>query len=612
MLLAASSARAATITVNTTADVTADDGQCTMGEAIRASNTNTASGATPGECAAGTVGEDSIVFRIPGAGVRTIAAPFLPQITEAVTIDGYSQPGAAPNTSSTAAGSNAVILIYLDMFSPGLGTGLTSTARVKIRGLAINPAANSGIVLRQGSEGSVVEGNFIGTNPAGSAAANPGSFASGVTVISSNNLVGGTSAAARNVISGTFAGVVILTSSNNRVEGNLIGTDAAGTTAIRNVRYGIFVQSPGVSNVIGGTNPAARNVISGNGVFGIYFTTTGPLEMPNVSANLVQGNFIGVDVTGLAALPNGSQGVRVDSSSRSNVIGGTAPGARNVISGNGSSNSGAIPNVNVDVSGSGSPGTLIQGNFIGTNAAGSAPPTGLPGVATTGIILATDATAGGVTAGAGNVIAFNTGTGVLVSDPSTRRAGILGNAIHSNGELGIDLGPSGTPAGNGVTGNDPCDGDVGPNNLQNFPVLTSAVLTGGSVTISGALNSSANGTFRLEFFSNTICDASGNGEGQSFLGATTVSTNATCDGTFGPLVMALPAGQTIVTATASDVENNTSEFSACLQAGPLPTPTPSPRGPGASSPVPTLSPLFLALLAATLGLTAFLLLRRSG
>ena len=128
---------------------------------------------------------------------------------------------------------------------------------------------------------------------------------------------------------------------------------------------------------------------------------------------------------------------------------------------------------------------------------------------------------------------------------------ILGNSISGNaGPRGIDLG------GDGVTANDAGDADEGPNNRQNFPVLT-----GGGGGVQGTLNSFPNATFRIEFFGNTACDASGNGEGETFLGTTTSPPTPT--GNAAIPLFAAAAGQ-FVTATATDPSNNTSEFSACV------------------------------------------------
>lgn len=534
------------LVVTTTADVVGNDCQTSLREAILFANAHS-NALNPGGVA------DAITFNIPGSGVKTITpATALPTITDPVVIDGYSQPGASPNTNTTTLGSNAVLLIYLDMSSnPGFGLVVTA-GPTTIRGLAINPTRDIGILLNPGSDGTKIEGNFIGTNAAGSAAATANSLANAIEVFSGNNVIGGTTAAARNVISGNYRGMA-LRGSNNRMEGNLIGTNAAGTVAVPNVNSGVGVY--GTANVIGGTTSAARNVISGNGIYGVALDA-GP---PTTAANLVEGNYIGVDVTGTAALPNGNTGVAVTSSSMGNVIGGMAAGAGNVISGNGSTTSFGL-NQNVAVNGS---GTLIQGNFIGTNAAGTGAPTGLPAVVTIGIVLGTSAVAGGTGASAGNVIAFNPGVGVLVNDASVQGATILSNSIHSNGQLGIDLGGF---AGNGVTPNDTGDGDIGQNNLQNFPVITSVSSSGGNTTIQGTLNSTPTGTFRVEFFANAAADPSGFGEGQTYLGFKSVTTDGSGSATFTATtaadgLLSIPVGQGFVTATATDAGGNTSEFS---------------------------------------------------
>src|SRR5206468_12622172 len=127
----------------------------------------------------------------------------------------------------------------------------------------------------------------------------------------------------------------------------------------------------------------------------------------------------------------------------------------------------------------------------------------------------------------GNLIAGNGGRGVNVTSVSTNGIVILGNSIHSNGSLGIDLG------NDGVTMNDSCDPDITPNNLQNFPVITNVLAAQGLVSISGTLNSTANTTFRLEFFSNTLGDLSGFGEGKTLLGSANVTTPVgACDVSF--------------------------------------------------------------------------------
>jgi hypothetical protein len=259
---------------------------------------------------------------------------------------------------------------------------------------------------------------------------------------------------------------------------------------------------------------------------------------------VIQGNYIGTDITGASAVPNSSLGIFV--STNNTVIGGTVAGAGNVISGNGGDGI-AIGNT--------SSGTLIQGNFIGTKADGVS----ALGNAANGVDIFTNSlnnTVGGTAAGAGNTIAFNTFAGVAV-DTGTGNA-IFGNSIYANKRRGVDLAPL------GVNANDSCDTDTGPNNNQNFPILTTVTPGTPNTTISGTLNSTASTQFRVEFFASASCDSSGNGQGQIFLGSTNVTTDGACNGSFNFIVANASITEPFITATATDPNNNTSEFSACV------------------------------------------------
>ncbi len=159
----------------------------------------------------------------------------------------------------------------------------------------------------------------------------------------------------------------------------------------------------------------------------------------------------------------------------------------------------------------------------------------------------------GGTAAAANRIAFNGDGGVDVLSGTGNP--VLGNSIHSNGGLGIDLN------GDGVTLNDPPpDADSGPQNLQNFPLLNSVSGGGGAVTVQATLVSVPNATYRVEFFGSDSCDPSGYGEGQSYLGSKLVTTNPAGRVRFASV---LTTSAAYITATATDAANNTSEFSTC-------------------------------------------------
>ena len=274
--------------------------------------------------------------------------------------------------------------------------------------------------------------------------------------------------------------------------------------------------------------------------------------------NSVEGNFIGTNVTGNAAFSN-LRGLWLGSAN--NKAGGTTSDASNLISGN-------TTNAGVFIIGDAATGNLVQGNYIGTDAAGNDDLGNDTGVFLTfGVsgdtIGATGNTIGGTVDGAGNTIAFNGFAGVVVFS-GTGNA-ILGNSISANtgaSGLGIEL----IDPFHGVTPNDARDEDTGANNLQNFPVVTSAI--GGSTRIEGTLNSTPNTQFRLELFSNSACDPSGFGEGETFLGFTDVTTDGSGNASFTvTLSTSVAAGQSI-TATATDPDGNTSEFSQCAPVTP--------------------------------------------
>ncbi len=156
------------------------------------------------------------------------------------------------------------------------------------------------------------------------------------------------------------AGISLQTLGGNAIQGNYIGTDLAGMTAAANLGgAGVTVlNSP--NNTIGGTIAAHRNVISGNANIGVAINTA--------SGNIVQGNYIGTDVTGSAIIANGQSGVDVfNTGATGNVIGGTASGAGNLISGNGSNGNFGV-GVNLSTNSS---STTVQGNKIGTDVTGT-------------------------------------------------------------------------------------------------------------------------------------------------------------------------------------------------------------------------------------------------
>ncbi len=247
----------------------------------------------------------------------------------------------------------------------------------------------------------------------------------------------------------------------------------------------------------------------------------------------VRGNFIGTNAAGNRGRGNN---VAVLGLGAGADVGGTLPAHRNLLSGN-------------RINGVGSNrGMTIRGNYIGTERDGrSALPNDENGIALTSL---TPSTIGGP-GGEANVIAFNGGDGVMFSNPSAGTL-ITRNRIFSNGSLGIDLGDD------GITANDPGDGDTGSNNRQNFPVLTVARTARGDTKIKGRLDSTASESFTVEFFSNRGRER----QGRKFIGARPVTTDGSgeVDFTFRPN-RKVPVGD-FITATATASDNSTSEFSA--------------------------------------------------
>lgn len=463
--------------------------------------------------------------------------------------------------------------------------------------------------------GTVIEGNFIGTDATGNHAV-PNTFG-GIAVFNgvSGVAIGGTSTGAGNVISGnTTIGVYVLSTSNNVVQGNFVGLNAAGTAAVPNTFAGIYLLGGAQSNLIGGTQPGAGNVVSGNSSEGIYIANTntgnnlvmgnrigtdasGANAIPNgftgvgiwdsaasneiggmtagagnlisgsgngvtigdtnTSGNVVQGNFIGTTTNGLAALGNSGSGVYIRNGASGNRVGGTSAAARNVISGNMSEG--------VLISDPGTTGNRIQGNDVGVGADGSTP----VGNNGQGVVIENGAQGNFIGldlsgAGAGNIIANNGAEGVIVYNTNTDGDTIRGNAIFNNGRLGINL-VGGTEDFYGVTANHV--GVVsGPNDLQNYPVITAASVSGGSTAVTGTLNSTANRTFLVDLYRNSVDDPSGHGQGQVYLGAASLTTDGSGNGTFLFSTSGNFAGQFIAATATDGTVGDTSEFGVSVAA----------------------------------------------
>ncbi|HET6251089.1 MAG TPA: hypothetical protein VFE47_25605 [Tepidisphaeraceae bacterium] len=523
-----------------------DSGATSLRAAITASNAN-----DPGAGMANTIN-----FAIAGAGVQKInLLSALPTITEPVFIDGYSEiNGTMQATANTFANAdNAVLLIQLNGANAG--------------------TAVNGLTLGAGSGGSTIRGLDI-TNFQADA-----SFNGGIGILDQSD--------------------------GNTITGNFVGVDATGTAEMPNGTDGIRVVDAS-NNTIGSSNPADRNIVSGNTLDGIHIE--GTLTTP-ATGNLVQGNFVGVAADGTssvgvrtAPVPNAGAlgspagnflfGIEV-SGGNTSTIGGPVAGDRNVVGFNGAG-------IEVD---NGGQDNVIQGNFSGVGADGVTPVANL----LHGIVLRSSNgfavplgpaqpnepgvsfnLVGGTAAGDGNLVEFNGTAGVAVFGNPVSASGqsnvgnaIEGNSFFENGRsyltassaptplLGIDLTNGFTfPRDDGPTPNDSKGHGAAndPNNFQNSPVLSKVTESAGMTSVTGSISQSVspNTTFRIELFANNPDPLGLPAEGQQFIGFTNVTTDANGNASFNVSVPVPVANGRLITATATDPTGNTSEFSAGL------------------------------------------------
>lgn len=483
-----------------------------------------------------------IRFNLPGSGARMIQplTP-LPRLYNNTSVIGPNGDGAAVVLDGSAAGDNAS------------GLACDSSGGVTIKGMRIQNFSRAGVF----------------------------------TVCQGGATIGGPTAQERNVLINNQTGVELYVGSRNiTITGNFIGIDS--TNVVRSNGNGIVIGSlnTGITNV-----NIYDNVISGNTLRGIYIFNQ------YESLMWIEGNFIGTDIYGTAARPNGREGIQIDQSS-SIYIGSASDG--NIISGNGS----------YGIFLRDSNGILIQGNLMGTDATqavylrnsrvdilveggeeitigGDTTAQGntlLGGVVIQGSTSYSPAkikiklnwigsTSGGVTraedTGHGlrlietsqSEVSFNKIThfekGIVIDSNS----GILlsKNRVWNNAGIGIDL------KNDGPTPNDPLDADSGPNGLQNYPRINPVVVKGGPIyfaDLSGTLDSKPNTDYTIEIFTSQRCDASGYGEGETYYGNAAVKTDAAGTAVWSKNDILLAGKATCFTATArEDSSTNTSEFS---------------------------------------------------
>lgn len=539
-----------TLTVNSTGDAADSNigngvcatstGVCTLRAAIQEANARS--------------GADTIVFNIAGSGVQTIKLstklPTLNDATGGTTIDGYTQPGASPNTDSLI--SNAVIKVQIEGGGESNFDGfvITSSGNI-IRGLAVYKMQRSFWIRGSGATNNRITGTFVGTNAAGTyGAAGLANIAHGFHIEqgASSNHVGGTAPAERNVISGNARhglGIWHEQSDGNVVRNNIIGLTPSGNNRLPNRKHGLDLNFGSASNTFGGTGAGERNVCSGNDDTGIEISHTA-----GTTNNSIIGNYIGTDVTGTQATSysyNGGRGIMMEDGVSNNILSG------NVI---GNNRQGGI-----EIAHSYTVDNQILNNRVGVGVNGSNIGNNRFGIMVNGSHNKI---------GPNNIIANNQFPGFKIERNDADYNTITRNAIYNNGALGIDLFPS------GVTANDSGDTDSGPNDNLNFPILNSATTQQVTGTVCGGCT--------VEIF---IADsgAGAHGEGRTFVGSATASGG----GAFTANVSGVQAGQ-VVTATATDGDGNTSEFSRNLlvsSGGSSPTPTPTPTPGPTATPTPT-------------------------
>jgi uncharacterized repeat protein (TIGR01451 family) len=503
-----------------------DSGAGTLRDAITTLNANNC--ATP------------CTINFSTAGNIVLSTP-LPVITrDDVTIDGFSAPGASANSNGFGLPSNATLTVGIDGGN-SVSVGFDVQAQlVFIKGLVIKGFANAGVVFTgPNTTSSNVSGCYIGTDFTGQIA---NGNAAGVHFAGSTGAsAGGFSAPTRNVISGNTTWGVITSGAATGVGlyGNYIGTKADLSGPLANLT-GVKIDTGAAAANIGSSS--AGNIIAGNSASGLVLA---------VSGNSVKGNYIGIAGSGGGAMGNAT-GIQIDNGSNSNTIGGASPSDVNYVGSN--SQNGILISGNDNV---------IDNNFIGLASDG----TTARGNGGSGIRLENAASNNRLGTSFGNKLVFNTNDGVSVA---TTAFG-FGNAIRKskiagNSNRAIDLGD------NGLTPNDTTDSDTGPNNLQNFPVLTDASYNAGSINVKLSLNSSS--AVNANFFAFDVF-REGSGQAIEYLG----SSGCVAGNVFNNLSFSVPAGSAVVgnyvvaTATAysdaacSTPSEGTSELSASTRIG---------------------------------------------
>jgi len=549
--LATAATGGATFTVTSTGDgddVTPGDGlcadasgACTLRAALDEANLQ--------------AGPTQIGFNLPGAGVHTITLtnvlPTLGNANGPITIDGYTQPGAMPNTSAITDNAQIAVQVVWGGAAGQDAFHLTSAGNT-IRGLAVYQVQRPFLLYGAGATNNRIVGNFIGTDATGTYVTPAHIFSGdGVDIAqgASSNVVGDVAPADRNVVSGNGQhGLSTFDegTEHNAFYNNIVGLSPDGARSVRNYSHGVHLASGSSYNVVGGVAPGQRNVSSGNGGEGIEVT-----HSETTVENQVIGNYVGTDVTGNAAPPyaaNAYNGIHLEDGVRNNIV------AFNVVGNAGGTccDKGGITIEGIDHL----EGNRVYGNWVGISPNGTAIPN-----ANWGIGIYGDASLNVI--GPGNIIANNP-TGITIKSPSSYTNGlgqqltfdtwdntITRNATYANSGAGIALVNNGVPRGQG------------PNQDLAAPTLTSATPR----FISGATCV----TCTVEAF---VADggATAAGQGRTFIG----SAPANPDGRFSVPVTGTVALGAYVTADTTDAAGNTSQFAGNVVVAANPTGTPVP------------------------------------
>lgn len=544
-----SQARGATYTVNTNADNTTADNLLTLREAILIAKGGTEPKPLPleplGRCL--TNAERRLVS---GMCYLPISNRFGSGCWFAVPCGGGGSDTRVHLDPDIINFTNAVTTIALR--SPLPTVGLTDSidgmkpdgSKVTIDGTSAGSSANGiSLYLRQNLSSGYSICNIAADSPSNK--------------ISTNNRI-------TNLVITNFGGHGIegISVQSSVFQGLEISRNGGSGIFLHSVRCGAKGDLISHSNLIGGTDPAQRNFIFSNRGHGIDLDFD-PTVSNNPAAhnNRIEGNFIGSarlpggPTLGLQNNGNTLTGVHLRNV-RGSVVGGDNPAMSNLIVGNGADG--------VKIEGANATGNVVRGNLIGVGLDNA---TAIPN-AGSGVILLDGANGNIIGAPVNgsstraNVIAFNMADGVTVS-ASTGNS-ILLNSIFSNARLGINLFTN-PESGNHVTANDRGDADGGSNNLQNSPEISAVEVTGTTTRIRGTLRSLPGVTYRTEFFLSPGCDASGSGEGQTFIAMDKGDSNTGGEREFNVRVdLPIKFGQA-VTATATNVATgDTSEFSACF------------------------------------------------